>query len=113
MPNSSARSRRDPDATRQRWVDRFARFRSSGQTVARFCAAEGISEPSFYSWKRRLADLHDPVPDPLIVPLRLTDPASAGPIELALPSGLLLRLPADTPVRRIAELLEALEARPC
>jgi transposase len=37
--------RRDP-ATR-RWVERLDRFRQAGQTIAAFCAAEGVSVPAF------------------------------------------------------------------
>ena len=48
-------SRRDPAATRRKWVERLDRFRTAGQTVAQFCVAEGISVPSFYVWKRTLA----------------------------------------------------------
>jgi hypothetical protein len=31
------------------------RFEQSPQTVADFCRAEAVSQPSFYYWKRRLA----------------------------------------------------------
>jgi hypothetical protein len=51
----AAPRRRDPAATRQRWAERLDRFRSADQTVAQFCAAEGVSVPAFYQWKRRLA----------------------------------------------------------
>ncbi len=37
------------------WRRRLRRFRSSGLTVAAFCAAEGVSVPSFYQWRRKLA----------------------------------------------------------
>ena len=39
----------------QQWTRRLKRFRSSGMTVARFCRSEGVSQPSFYQWKRKLA----------------------------------------------------------
>lgn len=39
---------RDPAATRQQWVERLDRFRAAEQTVAAFCAAEGVSVPAFY-----------------------------------------------------------------
>lgn len=114
MSPTSARFRRDPAATRQGWVDRLARYRSSGQTVAQFCAAEGVSIPSFYVWKRTLAA--DPVTlgiGPTLVPIRLTpSPATAG-IELALPSGAVLRFPIDTPTVRVAEIVTAIEGRAC
>jgi len=46
---------RRPDAGKRReWNERFQRFKRSSQTVADFCRAEGVSQPSFYSWKRRL-----------------------------------------------------------
>jgi hypothetical protein len=36
------------------WSDRLDRFESSGQTVAQFCVTEGVSQPSFYQWKKKL-----------------------------------------------------------
>jgi transposase len=108
------KSRRDPEATRRRWADRLARFRSSGQTVARFCAAEGISEATFYLWKRALADTPVPPPAaPTLVPIRLTPSPAAALIELALPSGAVLRFPGDTPAGRVAEIVTAIEGRAC
>lgn len=38
----------------QQWTERLQRFEESQQTVAEFCQAEGVSEASFYQWKRRL-----------------------------------------------------------
>ena len=37
------------------WRQRFRRFSRSGLTVARFCAKERVSAPSFYYWRKRLA----------------------------------------------------------
>jgi hypothetical protein len=37
------------------WLDRLNRFSSNHQPVAEFCLGEGISEASFYHWKRRLS----------------------------------------------------------
>jgi len=39
----------------QQWTSRLERFSLSGVTVARFCRSEGVSQPSFYEWKRKLA----------------------------------------------------------
>ena len=36
------------------WRDRLERFEASNQTVTAFCVAEGVSQPSFYQWKKRL-----------------------------------------------------------
>src|SRR5262245_19301317 len=99
MPSSSARPGRRPDpSTRQRWQQRLERFRHSGLTVPTFCDREGISPASFYAWRRRLR--HDPTPPaasaPRLVPIRLVTPPAGAPVELLLPSGLVLRLSPET-----------------
>lgn len=40
--------------TAKLWSERLRRFEQAQTTVAQFCAAEGISQPSFYQWKRKL-----------------------------------------------------------
>lgn len=109
-------SRRDPDATRRRWVERLERFRRSGQTIAQFCVAEGISQPSFYIWKRTLAASVDtpvsPAPAPNLVPIRITPPSET-PIELALRSGIVVRFPGGTSPQMIVAVLQGVEERPC
>lgn len=39
---------------RQLWAERLNRFQSSGLTGTRFCEVEGISQPAFYYWKKKL-----------------------------------------------------------
>jgi hypothetical protein len=46
----------------QQWTERLERFARAGQTVAQFCQHERVSQPSFYQWKRRLADQASPTP---------------------------------------------------
>jgi hypothetical protein len=43
----------------QAWMERIDRFRNSSQSVARFCASENVSQPSFYHWKKRLSTLNN------------------------------------------------------
>ena len=110
MSAPSPRSPRNADATRRAWVDRLARYCSYGQTVARFCAAEGVSVPAFYQWKRALAAGDTPVPasgPPTFIPLRVA-PANASAVELVLPSGAILRFPAGTDPATIAAYQKAL-----
>ena len=95
--------------TRQRWIERFVRYHASGQTVAAFCAQENVSVPSFYLWKRKLADASPTLP---LVPIQLT-PATACAIELRFPSGMILRLPPDYAPHQLAILIATLEARSC
>jgi transposase len=114
MPDSSARSRSDAAAHR-RWAERLERFSTGSHTVVAFCAAEGVSESNFYLWRRRLAQPPAPASNqPKVVPIRVAPPpAPATPIELTLPSGTVLRFPADARPELIVAILRGLEGRPC
>jgi hypothetical protein len=102
------------------WLDRLARFPSSGLTVAQFCAIEACSVPSVYSWKRRLAaEALDNTAPPhrhaegraRLLPVCLQ---SAGPpAELVLPSGAVLRLPTGTDLAWVRSLVAALGDAAC
>jgi hypothetical protein len=116
MPSSSSRTGRRPDpATRQRWQQRLDRFRSSGLTVPAFCKREGVSTASFYAWRRRLR--HDPAPpasdSPRLVPVRLAALPAPAPVELLLPSGLVVRLPSEVELGWLRQLLGLLGVAPC
>jgi hypothetical protein len=107
-------------ATRQTWVERLARFADSGLSPAQFCTQEGVSLPSFYAWKRRLAaEALDPVPastaagdtGPRLLPVRL--PAPGALLELVLPRGAVLRIPPGADLAWVRSLVEALGGAPC
>lgn len=84
-------------ANRLAWGERLERFKHSDQTVAQFCAAEGISVPSFYLWRRKL----DPSPEirrqahAKFIPVQLppapvSDPETVLSVEL--PGGVSVKL---------------------
>lgn len=107
-------------AIRQAWVERLARFPDCGLSPAQFCTREGVSLPSFYAWKRRLAtEALDPAaaapPDgdggPRLLPVRLPAPAVA--LELVLPGGGVLRIPPGADLAWVRSLVEALGGVPC
>ena len=60
------------------WQQRLLRFDASQMTVTQFCLSEGISQASFYKWKKRFQDPSvQPKPRPAkpeaqFIPLRLT-----------------------------------------
>ena len=47
-------SRRADRSRQQEWEERFRRFEKSSRTIADFCRAEGVSQASFYYWKKKL-----------------------------------------------------------
>jgi hypothetical protein len=117
-------------AKERSWRQLVERQRRSNLTVRGFCAQAGISEPSFYAWRSELArrdsDAGQPVPSesqtarptapstPRFLPVTITEyqRAAASHVEVVMPSGLLVRVPAqDTAALRT--VLEVLEQRPC
>jgi hypothetical protein len=108
----------------QEWTERLGRFGKSNETVAAFCAGEGVSTPSFYLWKRRLA-LSSGSPKPAskrrtqrghkskngnsnaFTRLTVVDEASS-PTVITLPGGIKIQLGADpaTTATVIQQLLQ-------
>jgi hypothetical protein len=115
MPPAEQTGRQPDPAIRQRWQQRLQRIQRSGLTVTAFCAREGVSTASFYTWRRRLQREPDPpVTDkPRIVPVRLVAPATAPLVELLLPSGCVLRLPPECDLAWLRQLLPMLGIAPC
>ena len=116
MSSSASRPGRRPDpATHRRWQQRLDRFRTSGLTVANFCEREGISTASFYAWRRRFEASPAPAAAdaPRLVPVRLATPPANAPVELLLPSGVVLRLSPDTDLLWLRQLLPLLGVAPC
>ena len=107
-------------AARAAWVDRLRRFAQSGLRPAQFCGQEGVSLPSFYAWKRRLAaeavgtgpaaDAAAPR-EPRWLPVRLPGPAT--PLELVLPSGAVVRIAAGADEAALRGLLRLLGVPGC
>ena len=95
-------------------------FRTSGLSVRAFCAREGLSEPSFYAWRRKLQQRENqrPVaPGPSeLVPVKIIKAAdseasdvSAPPLELITPTGFSLRFPANLQPRELTAVLQAID----
>ena len=116
-------SRRSEPAKFREWSDRLRRFERSSQTVADFCRAEGVSRPSFYRWKRRLAggERRHPAgvkprqrsgsPANRRVGFRsvvITPPAHAARVKVRLPDGVEIDLGDDPRVieRVVGQLLQ-------
>jgi transposase len=85
------------------WRQRLRRFRKSGLTVVAFCRSEGVSAPSFYQWRQRLAQRKGrrssarKRPRESFVPVRLAATLAPipveSPMELFLPNGVRVRVP--------------------
>ena len=91
-------------------------FAGSGQSVRAFCAGRGLSEPSFYSWRRTLAvrdarspAVATPVQTPAFVPIHVAEENNGG-IEIVLRGDRRVRLRGSVDRAALAEVVAALES---
>ena len=94
--------------TRQKWVDLIRQQEQSGKTVKMFCQEQGVNEPSFYSWRKRLKVNH-PVRFALVD--AGTSANDSAPIELVLASGDRLRIAPGADAITLRTLLSVLRER--
>ena len=130
--------RRDTQKERL-WREAIRQQRRGGQCVREYCRENGLSEPSFYAWRRELrrrgrqkangaqrrvaragsgGRREGLVGDgrPAFVSVQLapgTLPIGPASIECLLPSGVVLRLPASMEPAAIAAVLRSWEQWPC
>ncbi len=125
-----ARGRQCDRVKEQHWRQHLAAWRRSGQTVRAYCRAQGLSEPSFYAWRRYLSERRprtttaDHAADPAqptlsaaadaFLPVRLVDlPAVTPPVEVVLRGGRVLRVTAGFSASTLRDLIALLEDLPC
>jgi transposase-like protein len=74
------------DEKRKYWSKLIAEQKASGQAIRAFCQEQGVRDPSFYYWRKRLQK-SEPVQFALLKTV-----ASAAPLELILANGEQLRI---------------------
>ena len=111
-------SRRD-SAKAEFWRALLGEFAGGGQSVRAFCAGRGVSEPSFYSWRRRLArrdagansDAGGAGGGPVFVPVHVA-PEEGMAMEVVLRGERRIRLGGAVDAAVLAEVVAALESVP-
>lgn len=90
------------------WRALIGEQEQGGLPVARFCKERGISEQSFYVWRKRLRK-EDPVRFALVeTGLRQQQPDATPLLELMFPGGERLRIGAGVNADVLRAVLEAL-----
>ena len=105
------------------WRDILNRQARSGLSIREFCAKAGVSQPSFYTWRRKFRERagengESGMPrfpaetsgngGPFI-PLRLVDSASA--LEVIHPLGYRVRVTGEMNIHDLRQVLEVLDGR--
>lgn len=105
------------------WREILKRQAEGGLSVRKFCATEGISEPSFYAWRRKLQERSSDAARPreprrrvdesgngrLFVPLKLLEGSRT--LEIIHPRGYRVQLTGDVNPVALRQVLEVLDQR--
>ena len=102
-------------STERFWRATLRQWRRGGLSVREFCRQHGLAEPSFYCWRRTLAERD--AAQPRFVPVRVATEAkagtpadaSAGAVELVLDAGRRLRIGPGFDAPTLQRLLALLE----
>lgn len=96
------------------WRQVLAQWQQSGLSVRAFCRAEGVNEPQFYWWRRKLGQAEPGKPEPVFVPVHVVpEPASESAshaIEVVLTNGRCLRVAPGFDHHTLMSLVDLLEA---
>jgi hypothetical protein len=110
---------RDP-TKENTWRRLLRQWQRSGLTGRGFCAAHGLSEASFYAWRRELArrdqenGVNDAAPRPAFLKLAVDASTSLAPaIDVVLAEGRLLRVRPGFDADLLRQLLQVLEESSC
>lgn len=131
----SARSGRRVSEVKERfWRGHVTRQRATRLTIREYCGEHGLSEPSFYSWRREIARRDRAAPrGAMRGPAAQTDgkadfvrldvqpsiPTAPSLIEIILPGGVRMLVPTGVTREQLREVLAALNEdsagvpRPC
>ena len=126
------RQRRRDSEKERRWRRVVTEWRQSGLSIREFCDWQALSEASFYSWRRELSKRDremssdgassmrnvPAVATAQFLPVHVVsdavpDSRSLRCLEVDLPAGVRLRIPAGFDRQTLVDVLTALEARPC
>src|SRR5262245_17917398 len=122
-----ARGNRRDRSKERFWRQNLRRWRRSGLTVRDFCYEHDLAEPSFYAWRRIIAERDQQArhrrtaqrvrksqanDTPAFVPVRVlpaATPLSPPPLEVVLAPGRLVRVPAGFDPLTLRQVLAVLE----
>lgn len=123
------RVRRRSEAKEQFWRQIVEAHAGSGLSVRRYCSDRGITEPSFFAWRKELARRDAAAKEKRArtastnqspAPIRFAqlqiasgELAGAACLEIVLPTGVRIRVPRGACRDTLSDVLGVLERHPC
>jgi transposase len=99
----------------QFWRMAIETWQSSGLSIRQFCKQEGLSEPQFYVWRKKLADCcieptdQDSSGQETFIEVALPKNSDSA-IEVLLTSGNMVRIPCGADSATLSNVMSALHA---
>lgn len=115
---AAQRGPRRSEGKEQFWRRMVEGHSKSGASVRDWCDRHGVSEPSFYAWRRELTK-RDAGGDRLgLLPVTITPSVAQAPLEICWPDGVVVRVPAGCDLQLLRGALEVMrsldaETEPC
>lgn len=101
---------RAPIPKADEWADRIAAQQRSGNSVKQFCKEEGLTQGSFYAWRKRLQK-REPIRFALVDRGAVRqEPLTEAALELVLTTGERLRIGAGVDAATLRTVVGALRA---
>ena len=108
--SDTALEQKPPDPKADEWAGRIAAQQRSGMSVKQFCKEQGLTEYSFYTWRKRLQE-SGPVRFALVERCVRRQERTAEPaLELVLATGERLRIGAGVDTATLRIVLDLLRA---
>ena len=120
-------ARRNTGEAALRWREILKRQAGSGLSVREFCATEGVSQPSFYAWRRKFRERKNhgsrpraarrpkdaPDQEHMFVPLELLGGAdsSAQSLEIIHPLGYRVQIGGEVNPVSLRQVIQVLDER--
>jgi len=97
---------------RQFWQTVIETWQNSGMPVSKFCKAEGLSEGSFYNWRKRLSgqsqrNKQAELSSPAFIEVSMANRDHAS-LELVLSSGHTLRIGSGAESKTLSDVISVL-----
>ena len=104
----------------QLWRERLERHTQAGCSVAEFCRREGVSQPAFYHWRKRLQSgprqrtrrLSSQGEKLRFVPVAMPAALLAAGVQIDLPGGAIVRLSQQASAEIVAAAVRAANEGP-
>ena len=81
-------------------------YKSYSGTQKDFCAVHGIKANQLHYWRQKISRERELTKSNKFIPLKIESTELSTPIEISYPNGNILRLPANTTVSIVAQLLQ-------